>query len=89
MFGVKQFDAILPSGVGSILSIAASTPKVIQDKSGALQVKKSMIVTITCDHRHIYGADAAEFLKDLAGSVHIHFLKRLQFFNTLLLDFDC
>ena len=23
-------------------------------------------VTITCDHRHIYGADAAEFLKDLA-----------------------
>ena len=26
-----------------------------------------MIVTITCDHRHIYGADAAEFLKDLAG----------------------
>jgi pyruvate dehydrogenase E2 component (dihydrolipoamide acetyltransferase) len=25
-----------------------------------------MTVTITCDHRHIYGADAAEFLKDLA-----------------------
>ena len=67
MFGVQQFDAILPAGVGSILSIAASTPKVVQDKSGQLKVKKSMIVTITCDHRHIYGADAAEFLKDLAG----------------------
>jgi pyruvate dehydrogenase E2 component (dihydrolipoamide acetyltransferase) len=29
-------------------------------------VKKVMTVTITCDHRHIYGADAAEFLRDLA-----------------------
>ena len=37
-------------------------------KNGHLGVQKSMIVTITCDHRHIYGADAAEFLKDLAGT---------------------
>jgi pyruvate dehydrogenase E2 component (dihydrolipoamide acetyltransferase) len=66
MFGVQQFDAILPSGTGSILAIAASTPKVIQTKDGKLTVQKSMTVTITCDHRHIYGADAAEFLKDLA-----------------------
>jgi pyruvate dehydrogenase E2 component (dihydrolipoamide acetyltransferase) len=28
-----------------------------------------MTVTITCDHRHIYGADAAEFLKDLADYI--------------------
>ena len=28
MFGVQQFDAILPPGTGSILAIAASTPKV-------------------------------------------------------------
>ena len=69
MFGVAQFDAILPAGVGSILSIAASTPKVIQAKDGTMSVKKSMIVTITCDHRHIYGADAAEFLKDLANII--------------------
>ena len=66
MFGVQQFDAILPPGTGSILAIVASTPKVIQTKDGKLTVQKSMTVTITCDHRHIYGADAAEFLKDLA-----------------------
>jgi pyruvate dehydrogenase E2 component (dihydrolipoamide acetyltransferase) len=30
MFGVSQFDAILPPGTGSILAIAASTPKVVQ-----------------------------------------------------------
>ena len=67
MFGVQQFDAILPPGTGSILAIAASTPKVVQLKNGHFGVKKSMTVTITCDHRHIYGADAAEFLRDLAG----------------------
>ena len=67
MFGVQQFDAILPPGTGSILAIAASLPKVVQLKNGHFGVQKSMAVTITCDHRHIYGADAAEFLKDLAG----------------------
>ncbi len=28
-----------------------------------------MTVTITCDHRNIYGADAAKFLKDLADVI--------------------
>ena len=71
MFGVAQFDAILPPGTGSILAIAASTPKVVQLKTGHFGVQKSMTVTITCDHRHIYGADAAEFLKDLAGAYNV------------------
>ena len=66
MFGVHQFDAILPAGVGSILSIAGSKPKVVQQKNGYFGVKKTMMVTLTCDHRHIYGADAAEFLKVLS-----------------------
>ncbi|KAJ1440219.1 2-oxoacid dehydrogenases acyltransferase-domain-containing protein [Ochromonadaceae sp. CCMP2298] len=72
MFGVQQFDAILPPGTGSILAIAASTPKVVQDMSGQLKTVKCMTVTITCDHRHIYGADAAEFLKDLADLIENH-----------------
>ena len=68
MFGVQQFDAILPPGTGSILAIAASKPKVVQMAAG-VGVKKAMTVTVTCDHRHIYGADAAEFLKDLADLI--------------------
>ncbi|KAJ1442967.1 2-oxoacid dehydrogenases acyltransferase-domain-containing protein [Ochromonadaceae sp. CCMP2298] len=72
MFGVAQFDAILPPGTGSILAVAASTPKVVQMKNGYFGVRKSMTVTITCDHRHIYGADAAEFLKDLADLIENH-----------------
>jgi pyruvate dehydrogenase E2 component (dihydrolipoamide acetyltransferase) len=32
-------------------------------------MKKMMTVTLTCDHRHIYGADAAKFLVDLAAII--------------------
>jgi pyruvate dehydrogenase E2 component (dihydrolipoamide acetyltransferase) len=66
MFGVSSFDAILPPGQGSILAIAAARPTVVATADGLLGVKRQMQVNITCDHRIIYGADAAAFLKDLA-----------------------
>lgn len=66
MFGVDTFDAILPPGQGSILAIGASRPTVIATKEGMLGVRQQMQVNITCDHRIIYGADAAAFLRDLA-----------------------
>lgn len=66
MFGVNSFDAILPPGTGSILAIGGSKPTVVADANGMFGVKKQMTVNITCDHRIIYGADGAAFLKDLA-----------------------
>jgi len=68
MFGVSQFDAILPPGQGSILAIGGTQEKVVPDKSSILGLKivKKMTVTLTCDHRQIYGADAALFLRTLA-----------------------
>ncbi len=66
MFGVDSFDAILPSGQGSILAIAAARPQVVANDAGLMGVKKIMKVNITSDHRIIYGAQAAAFLKDLA-----------------------
>jgi pyruvate dehydrogenase E2 component (dihydrolipoamide acetyltransferase) len=67
MYGVSSFDAILPKGVGAILAVSASQPEVRLQPNGLIGVSKVMQVTITCDHRHIYGAQAAEFLRDLAG----------------------
>ncbi len=66
MFGVRQFDAILPPGQGSILALGASRPQVVADKNGSFGVRNQMSVNITCDHRIIYGADAASFLQELA-----------------------
>ncbi len=69
MFGVDRFDAILPPGQGSILAIGASRPTVFANKDGMMGVRQQMQVNLTCDHRIIYGADAASFLKDLAASI--------------------
>lgn len=69
MFGVSQFDAILPPGQGSILAIGSSQPQVVATADGLMGVKRQMQVNITCDHRIIYGADAAAFLQDLAKLV--------------------
>lgn len=66
MFGVSNFDAILPPGQGSILAIGGAKPQVVATEDGMIGVKRQMTVNITCDHRIIYGADAAAFLQDLA-----------------------
>ena len=66
MFGVDRFDAILPPGQGAILAIGASRPTVVATEDGLLGVRRQMQVNMTADHRIIYGADAASFLKDLA-----------------------
>lgn len=66
MFGVDRFDAILPPGTGAILAVAASRPAVVAGKDGSIRVANQMQVNLTCDHRTIYGAHAAAFLKDLA-----------------------
>lgn len=67
MFGVSQFDAILPAGTGGILAVAATQEYIVPDKQAVLGMKKisKMTVTLTCDHRQIYGTDAALFLKTL------------------------
>jgi pyruvate dehydrogenase E2 component (dihydrolipoamide acetyltransferase) len=72
MFGVDRFDAILPPGQGSILAIGASRPQVVATKDGLMGVKQQMQVNLTCDHRIIYGADAAAFLQDLAKLIEIN-----------------
>jgi pyruvate dehydrogenase E2 component (dihydrolipoamide acetyltransferase) len=66
MFGVDRFDAILPPGTGAILAVGGSKPVVVANSDGSIAVKNQMQVNLTADHRVIYGADAASFLKDLA-----------------------
>jgi pyruvate dehydrogenase E2 component (dihydrolipoamide acetyltransferase) len=66
MFGVDRFDAILPPNQGAILAIGASRPQIAVTADGLFGVQRQMGVNITCDHRVIYGADAASFLQDLA-----------------------
>ena len=68
MFGVTDFGAILPAGSGGILAIGATQEFIVPCDAAILGMKKvkKMKVTLTCDHRQIYGSDAALFLKTLA-----------------------
>jgi pyruvate dehydrogenase E2 component (dihydrolipoamide acetyltransferase) len=70
MLGVDRFDAILPPGTGAILAIGASHPQVVANEEGTFAIRRQMQVNMTADHRIIYGADAASFLKDLAILLH-------------------
>lgn len=67
MFGVTDFGSLLPVGQGGILAIGATQDAIVPDSQAVLGMKKirKMTITLTCDHRHIYGADAAVFLKTL------------------------
>ena len=61
MFGVTDFVAVINPPQAAILAVGAMAPRpVVRD--GQLVVRHVMAVTLTCDHRILYGADAAQFL---------------------------
>ena len=69
MYGVDQFDAILPPGTGAIMAVGGSKNTVVATPDGKIGVERQMTVNVTADHRIIYGADAAEFLQTLQATI--------------------
>jgi pyruvate dehydrogenase E2 component (dihydrolipoamide acetyltransferase) len=64
MYGVEEFQAVINQPEAAILAVGAIQQKpVVQD--GQVAVGSRMRVTISADHRVLYGADAAEFLREL------------------------
>jgi pyruvate dehydrogenase E2 component (dihydrolipoamide acetyltransferase) len=63
-FGVTQFIAVLNPPQGAILAVGAieEKPAVVD---GQIVPRPLMTVTLTCDHRVVDGAPAAEFLATL------------------------
>ena len=62
MFGIEQFVAVLNPPQAAILAVGATEEKPVV-RSGQVEVRPLMSMTITCDHRAIDGADGAEFLR--------------------------
>jgi pyruvate dehydrogenase E2 component (dihydrolipoamide acetyltransferase) len=62
MYGVEQFIAVLNPPQVAILAVGASEERpVVLD--GEIVARPMMTMTLTCDHRAIDGAVAAEFLQ--------------------------
>jgi len=66
MHGVTRFAAVITPPQAGILAVGAVTQRaVVHD--GAVVARHVMDVTLTCDHRIVYGVDAAGFLERLRG----------------------
>jgi pyruvate dehydrogenase E2 component (dihydrolipoamide acetyltransferase) len=64
MFGVDQFTAIINPPESAILAVGAIQEKPVVVK-GEVVIRSRIRVTLSCDHRVIYGADAAGFLAEM------------------------
>ena len=62
MYDVDQFIAVLNPPQASILAVGSTRDQVVP-VDGELRVLPLMTMTLTCDHRAVDGATAAEFLR--------------------------
>jgi pyruvate dehydrogenase E2 component (dihydrolipoamide acetyltransferase) len=65
MFGTRSFSAIIDPPQVAILAVGAVRRAPVEDGSGGVSFRDTMTVTLTCDHRVVYGADGARFLSRL------------------------
>ena len=62
MYGVEQFIAVLNPPQAAILAVGAIEDRPVAS-DGDIVVRPMMTMTLTCDHRTIDGATAADFLR--------------------------
>jgi pyruvate dehydrogenase E2 component (dihydrolipoyllysine-residue acetyltransferase) len=65
MFGVRSFTAIVDPPQAAILAVGGARRAPVEDARGELAFRDLMTLTLTCDHRVVYGADGARFLSRL------------------------
>jgi pyruvate dehydrogenase E2 component (dihydrolipoamide acetyltransferase) len=61
MFGVTEFSAVINPPQAAILAVGKMEPRAVV-RDGEVVARNVMTITLVCDHRILYGADAAEFL---------------------------
>ncbi|MEX2414106.1 MAG: dihydrolipoamide acetyltransferase family protein, partial [Thermoleophilaceae bacterium] len=62
MFGVTSFTAIVNPGQAAILAVGAAVERPAFGDDGQVAVRSLMDLSLSCDHRILYGADAAAFV---------------------------
>jgi pyruvate dehydrogenase E2 component (dihydrolipoamide acetyltransferase) len=65
MFGVRSFQAIIDPPQAAILAVGGIRRAPVEGEEGAVVFRDLMTVTLSCDHRVVYGADGAQFLTRL------------------------
>ena len=61
MYGVRSFTAIINPPQAAILSVGSMQPRAVVHQADVV-ARHNMTLTLGCDHRILYGADAAQLL---------------------------
>ncbi|HEY0415152.1 MAG TPA: dihydrolipoamide acetyltransferase family protein [Gaiellaceae bacterium] len=62
MFGIEQFVAVLNPPQAAILAVGAAVDTPVA-RDGAVEIRPTMAMTLTVDHRAVDGAEGADFLR--------------------------
>lgn len=62
MYGVDSFSAVINPPQAAILAVGSLKRRAMVDDGGKLVARPTIELTLACDHRVLYGADAARFL---------------------------
>ena len=65
MFGVRAFTAIIDPPQVAILAVGSARRAPVEEAPDRVAFRDVMTVTLSCDHRVVYGADGARFLSRL------------------------
>jgi pyruvate dehydrogenase E2 component (dihydrolipoamide acetyltransferase) len=66
MYGISNFSAVINPPQAAILAVGEIADRAVV-REGQLTAAKLMGVTLACDHRILYGAEAAQFLGRIRG----------------------
>jgi pyruvate dehydrogenase E2 component (dihydrolipoyllysine-residue acetyltransferase) len=65
MFGVRRFQAVINPPQAAILAVGEVARRPAVGSDGEIVARYLMDVVLSCDHRVVYGAEAARFLQTL------------------------
>ena len=65
MFGVRAFTAIIDPPQVAILAVGGVRRAPVEESDDRIAFRDLLTVTLSCDHRVVYGADGARFLSRL------------------------
>jgi pyruvate dehydrogenase E2 component (dihydrolipoamide acetyltransferase) len=68
MYGIAHFTAVIDVPQAAILTVGAVVDEPVV-RRGTIVVRPMMNATLVCDHRILYGADAAQFLAHVRTSL--------------------
>ncbi len=64
MYGVDRFVAVINPPQAAVLAVGSVAPRAVV-RDGSLVARRTVGLTLSCDHRALDGARAGEFLRDL------------------------